>query len=432
MFRPRNFILFGSFILLLAAPGGLAAAAPDPAGASPGLALAKPDRWSAPKSPQRILVVPLAFSRKKADGTVVSIADQNLQSLDEIRQRYAIDLVDYFRQISPGKIEIEVTVTGWVMLPKSVDEYRMNFRIYHPDRLKTWLNQVALVRDGANAIDGAYDVSAYDALMMVPGCSSLEFGGSGYVFRHAKGFPVLWTRSGKRLPPVDVHAQTTPFPSLPHSLAHIMGGYRDGRVVVPDLFSFEARSTPGPYSYANQYVGGDRAMQYISPHAGPWDIMSQHGIKIHPWTSLFQGIAVQGMTSFTRLRLGLVQQSQICTVERGDTKEVLLNPLTRHDVKTSVIYLPLDNARYYLIENRQVEGIDKHLPTDGVLILKVDESVPDGHGPVRLIDAHPQAHFFSQAPFKVGEQYQNGEEKISVKVIGKEGADYRLEIRRGM
>ena len=430
MFRPRNFILFGSLVLLLTTHHGQPPVNPNQASASQSLEFPKPGGWSAPKSPQRILVVPLAFSRKKADGTVVSIADQNLQSLDEIRQRYAIDLVDYFRQISPGKIEIEVTVTGWVMLPKSVDDYRMNFRIYHPDRLKTWLNQVALVRDGANAIDGAYDVSAYDALMMVPGCSATEFGGSGYVFRHAKGFPMLWTRSGKRLPPVDVHAQTTPFPSLPHALAHIMGGYKDGRVVVPDLFSFEARSTPGPYSYANQYVGGDRAMQYYAPYVGPWDVMSQHGIKIHPWASLFQGIAVQGMTSFTRLRLGLVQQSQICAVERGDTKEVLLNPLTRHDAKTSVIYLPLDSSRYYLIENRQQEGLDKYLPSEGVLILKVDESVEDGRGPVLVVDAHPAARLFSQAPFRVREQYLNREDGVFIKVMGKEGADYRLEIDR--
>lgn len=430
--RPRHFIFFGSLVLLLAAAGCQPAVKPSPPGAAPGLTFAKPADWPLPKSPYRILVVPLAFSKKKADGAEIPMADQNLLSLDEIRQRYAKDMVEYFRQLSNGRIEVEVAVTEWVMLPKPVDEYRMNFRIYHADRMKTWLNQVALVRDGANAIDGTWDVSAYDALMMVPGCSAMEFGGSGYVFRHAKGFPVLWTRSGKRIPPTDVHAQTTPFPSLPHSLAHIMGGYRDGRVVVPDLFSFEARSTPGPYSYANQYVGGDRAMQYYAGYAGPWDVMSQHGIKIDPRASFFQGIAVQGMTSFTRMRLGLVPRERVLTVQPGETKKVRLGPLIRADAGISVIHLPLDASRYYLIENRQQEGLDKHLPSEGVLILKVDERVADGQGPVRVVDAHPQARFFSRAPFQAGEAHQNPEENISVKVLGKEGADYWVEVGRGM
>ena len=67
--------------------------------------------------------------------------------------------------------------------------------------------------------------------------------------------------------------------------------------------------------------------------------------------------------------------------------------------------------------------------TDG-LILKVDESIPDGHGPVKIMDAHPNVPLFEDAPFKVGEHYQDRKNGISIHILSKEIDSYWIEIHR--
>ena len=88
---------------------------------------------------------------------------------------------------------------------------------------------------------------------------------------------------------------------------------------------------------------------------------------------------------------------------------------------TLVVRLPIDERRYDLVENRQPEGVDRHLPSEGVLIMKVDETILDGRGPVRIVDAHPRVERFGAAPFKFGETFGDEEQGITVAVGRKEG-----------
>jgi hypothetical protein len=86
------------------------------------------------------------------------------------------------------------------------------------------------------------------------------------------------------------------------------------------LFDFRARSAPGPYGYANQWVGGNRGMQYTSPFVGAWDILSQHGIKTSSDPRRYVGVSPKGMTSFTKIHLGWIQPEQIRTVNKGEVQ----------------------------------------------------------------------------------------------------------------
>lgn len=382
------------------------------------LLLAPTQPWAPPKARPRVLVVPISFS------------GIHVKSLEEIDRRYARELVDYIREVSYGQVNLNVKVISWVNMRRPVDEYRVSFRIYHIDERRDWETKQTLVLDAMNAIDKDYDLSSYDIIMIVPGCGTRDLGNTGYVLRGDSGFPDLRTRSGQLIPPTDVHHQDCPFPSLPHSLAHILGGYKHGQVMVPDLFDFRERSTPGPYRYANQWVGGKMGMQYTSPHVGPWDIMSQHGIKKSHHPSPYEGVTAQGMTSFTKIRLGWIRPEQIRTVNKEEVGRVLLSPLWKGGENILVVRLPIGRNRYYLVENRQRKGMDECLPTEGVLILKVDESIPDGHGPVKIMDAHPNVPFFDDAPFRVGEHYQDRKNGISIHILSKEIDSYWIEIRR--
>ena len=135
--------------------------------------------------------------------------------------------------------------------------------------------------------------------------------------------------------------------SIVYALPRMVAGYFRQRSVVPILYDFDAQSTPSPFGYANQWIGGKSGMQYYSIHMGAWDMQSQHGIKTD------KGILSQGMTLFTKIRLGWIKPQQITTLEKGDTRAVQLSPLMIDKGGPLVILLPIDEERYYLIENRQ-------------------------------------------------------------------------------
>jgi len=165
-------------------------------------------------------------------------------------------------------------------------------------------------------------------------------------------------------------------------------------------------------------------MQYYSTHVGPWDILSQHGIRTG------EGLRPQGMTSFTKIRLGWIDEPRISTVGVGESVRVVLSPLVHGDGKTLVVRLPIDESRYYLVENRQQEGVDRDLPSEGILIMKVDERISEGQGPVRVVNAHPDVKHFGAAPFRSGETFRDEEHGITVAVLRKDGHDYAVSIRR--
>ena len=113
-----------------------------------------------------------------------------------------------------------------------------------------------------------------------------------------------------------------------------------------------------------------------------------------------------GICSFTKIRLGWISSKQIACVQRGDTAYTFLSPLAKKG-DTLVVKIPLEQGRYYLIENRQLIGYDQILPDSGILILKVDPHILAGFGPVRIKDANPDSPHFSHATFRIDRNNRN-------------------------
>ena len=386
---------------------GAAAGPPQQSTPVPSLSPTNAATFAAVKN---ILVVPLSFAGHDGD-------------LETIKTRYGELLPQYIRAVSYGRLELNVTITPWISMPHPISGYRLgSFRIremqYH------WLSQYRLAKDAADLLDARYDFHRFDGLMLVVGVDPKELGRCGYLFRSSTGFHRPRTPGGQTIPPTDVRTWNCPFPSIAYALPKMVAGYRDGRAVVPTLYDFDAQSSPGPFGYANQWVGGMGAMQYYSRYVGPWDIQSQHGIRTGA------EILPQGMTSFTRIRSGWIDELKIATLGAGEARRLCLPPLVNGEGKTLAVRLPLDEHRYYLIENRQQEGVDHHLPSEGILIMRVDETIAEGRGPVRVVDAHPEVPHFGAAPFKSGETFRDTEHGITVMVLGKDGDEYSLCIRR--
>lgn len=126
--------------------------------------------------------------------------------------------------------------------------------------------------------------------------------------------------------------------------------------------------------------------------------MSQHLIE--------RGQPCPGLSSFTKIRLGWITQDKALLVKTGETSHVFLSPLAQGGDKL-VVKIPITPTIYYLIENRQPIGYDRILPDSGILILKVNTSVPEGYGTVQVMNADTEVKNFWKATFKPGVKGRN-------------------------
>ena len=375
-----------------------------------------------PSASRAVPVPPLAISVKRL--LVAPLAIEGREGhLDTIRRHYCELLPAYIEALSYGQVRVEVALAPWIAMPRPLAEYRVrSFRIF--ELRKDSGPQRRLVTDAAYLLDERYDLSGFDGLMLAVGVDTSELGRAGYLFRSPTGFGRMRLPSGRFTPPTDVHTWNAPLPSIAYAVPKMIAGYRDSKPVAPTLYDYAAQSTPGPFAYGNRFVGGSSNMQYISVHAGPWDILSQHGIHTP------EGPVPQGMTSFTRLRLGWIPERAVATILPGERRELLLSPLHAGSGETLAVRLPIAVDRYILVEARRQQGVDRHLPAEGVLVLKVDESIPEGSGPVRVVDAHPEKPWFQAAPFRSGQTFRDAALGIAVSVLGEEGRAFRVVVDR--
>jgi hypothetical protein len=124
---------------------------------------------------------------------------------------------------------------------------------------------------------------------------------------------------------------------------------------------------------------------------GPWDIMSQHFVE--------KGKPPQGISSFTKIRLGWIRKQQVQFVKPGETSVALLSPLSKGG-DLLVVKIPVDGRSHYLIENRQPIGFDRMLPDSGILILEVHPNAIDGTGVVKVKNPI-SSRSFDQATYKL-------------------------------
>ena len=130
---------------------------------------------------------------------------------------------------------------------------------------------------------------------------------------------------------------------------------------------------------------------------GPWDIMSQHFVQ--------KGKPPQGISSFTKIRLGWIKKQQVQFVKPGETSFALLSPLSKGG-DLLVVKIFVDEYSHYLIENRQPIGFDRMLPDSGILILEVHPAYQDGTGVVRVKNPISSPNF-DHATYKLEESNRN-------------------------
>ena len=363
---------------------------------------------------QRVLVLVVSFP-----GTPPQ------RSLAQIKVRALDRVADYYAKASYGKVTIVGQVKGWYQLPRSLEDYKVspyNINV-DPARVRK------LVEDSFNAAEAEVNFGQYDHVIIVVGAETRPGSGYGMIAYCAnpgmlraglmrKGgarMEEIATRGGQRYERgIVVVAENALVGHIVHDLAHSMGGVVDGKRPIPDLYDTVLQGKVGPLT--------PETFHKFAIFMGPWDVMSQHFVKGQQ--------SMPGMSAFTRLRMGWIEERQLVEVLTGQSRAVTLAPLGSGR-GTLVVKIPGSSGTYYLLENRQTLPSDPVLPAQGLLVLQVDESRQDGDGIVRVEPANPQVAEFGAATYGLDPGQTPSlslQRDVAVEVLWREGNDLTLLI----
>jgi immune inhibitor A len=332
--------------------------------------------------------------------------------------RFSQQLNNYIKEMSYNKVSLEIDVTKrWYTMPNSVSKYRISSRNLEVDKSRV----KKLIDDALAAAEEEVDFSKYSFSAIFMGAKLTDYGMIGLC-----GYPGMlgWsaegslkTRRGQLLKGgVAIFSFQAHLGTLFHDIAHILGGVKGGKRMVPCLYDHDLQAKPGPMR--ETFIDSTINM-------GFWDPMSCHFYK--------RNLPPPGISSWTKMRLNWIDQSKIKVIKPGQTAEIILDPLEDRSSEILVVKIPISETTYYLIENRQPIGFDKNLPGFGVLIMYADDSIAEcrhGKAPVKLMDADSSVPHLEGAAFDIGKKdsFQDNKNRIRIQLKEKIGGAYKILI----
>ncbi|MDQ7788010.1 MAG: hypothetical protein RDU01_10410 [Thermodesulfovibrionales bacterium] len=363
----------------------------------------------------------IAFGETIEKGIIIIVEFSDVQhdiNRDFVQKRFAHDLNNYVQQMSYNKVSLDIDVTKkWYTLPNSINQYRISSRNLEVDKSRV----KKIIYDAINLADGDVDFSQYSFAAIVMGAKLKEYGMIGLC-----GYPgmlgwgtedILKTKSGQLVKGgVAIFSFQAHLGTLFHDIAHILGGVKGGKRMVPCLYDHDLQAKPGPMR--ETFVDATINM-------GFWDPMSCHYFR--------RELPPPGISTWTKIRLNWIQPSKIRVIKKGEKAEFILGPLEDGSSEILAAKIPISENTYYLIENRQPLGYDKNLPGSGVLIMYADDRIPEcrhGKAPVKLIDADSSIPHLEGAAFDIGKKtsFQDEINRVRIDLKEKIGNSYRILI----
>jgi hypothetical protein len=342
---------------------------------------------------------------------------------DFVERRFLSEPDRYIREMSYGKTCLVGTLTKKrYTLPGPVRQYFVPWQNLKVDKRKL----KRLVADTFARVERDYDVSKYDFIVFALTANAREWGNQGLnTYPGLLGWQderSLVTPSGRKIKGgIAIYALSADLSKVFHNVAHIIGGVRNGRRVLPDMYDQDSASASKLAAGAGVIKAHERSEQSM----GAWDPMSCGMCKQLP--------GAPGLTSWSKLRLGWLDAAKVRTVNPGETVDVTLGALEDASAATLAVRIPLGWRKYYLLENRQKIGYDRNLPASGVLIMYADDNIPEprhGRAPVRLVNADTSVANLDKAAFNVGKKstFSDPVNGLKVELLRKLGNAYQIHI----
>ncbi|RJR45269.1 MAG: hypothetical protein C4576_12280 [Desulfobacteraceae bacterium] len=366
--------------------------------------------------------VPGGEACEKKKGLVILVEFPDIPpriNLEFVRERFnKLDL--YVRAMSYGKVCMDLDITGWHRLPDSMKHYAISAANLNVDKGRV----SKLIQDAIDAADAKNDLSRYSFVVLFLGAQFKEYGMVGLC-----GYPgmlgwkhdmVLKTRSGQVVPGgVAIFTFQAHLGTLFHDIAHVWGGVRDGKRVLPCLYDHDIQA---------KHPTHERGFEAALINMGYWDPLSCHFRQ--------RSLPPPGLSSWTKLRLGWIAREKVRAVNPAEGAELLVGPLEDGKSETLVIKIPIDQSRYYLVENRQPIGtFDSILPSKGILIMAADDKVDEcrhGKSPVKLMNAEPAIPHLQGAAFDLPAKavFTDRKNGVELRLLERAGDSYRIRVGR--
>ncbi len=347
----------------------LALAASYPAHSSPAVESPQNLPLAAVNGPQATIVILTVFP-DKANSTSPSQISKVLASVNNYYSEDSYNTVSFQHTLTPR-------TSAWYQMPNKMGYYGAD----------TASSDNQLVQDALQAaVNAGTNLANYKFALIV-------HAGNDEAITHVtsdihsytiQGFPfrvglTTYTISSS------VVAETDPMGVYAHESGHLLG--------LPDLYDVTQQIDP-----ANNFVGY-------------WEIMALGEWNPNNGNPLISpGTYPSHHSVWSKIQLGFIPPSRIVTVDSGNSINVTVQNLEEPSsgiqaVKIPVAYDSQGRLTYYMIEMRAKLGVyDQYLPfpstypNAGLLIYRANETIPNGSGSVRLIDAHPGGDL-SDAPF---------------------------------
>jgi M6 family metalloprotease-like protein len=327
---------------------------------------------AAVNGPQRTIVITVQFPDKG-----------NTSSPGQILTMLS-NLNNYYNEDSYGAVSFQTSMTpaassSWYILPNAMTYYGAD----------TVSSDRQLVSDSLQAAyNVGVDLSSYkfaivvhsgnDEAMTHIASDIHSFTIPGYVFNPA---PLISYKIS-----TSVVAESDPTGVYCHEAGHLLG--------LPDLYDLTGQIDP-----SNNFLGYWEIMAL-----GEWNPNNGNPLQPRP------GTYPSHHSIWSKIQLGFVPSSRVVAVQPGQSANITLQNLESPTIGNQSVKIPIaanqdGSLTYYLLEMRANIGTyDQYLPFPsdypgaGILIYKVNESIPAGHGSIRLVDAHPGGDL-NDAPF---------------------------------
>jgi len=322
--------------------------------------------------PQRTLVILVQFS-DKSNGTSPSRIQALLGGLNSYYDEDSFGRVSFLADLAPS-------AGSWFSLPKPMTYYGADSSTSDNDLIHDSLQ--ATYNSGVVLSNYKFSIIVHagnDEAMPPHDANDIHsFTIPDYTFRPNLLTAITISSS--------VVSESDPVGVWSHESGHLLG--------LPDLYDLTQRIDP-----TNNFLGYWDLMAL-----GEWNPNNGNPLQPPPGTFPAQH------SVWSKIQLGFIYGSNIANVTAGQSANITLNNLETSTSNVQAVKIPLafnsdGTSTYYLLEMRAKLGTyDQYLPfasgypSAGLLVYKVNESIPNGMGRVRLVDAHPGGDL-NDAPF---------------------------------
>lgn len=312
------------------------------------------------------------------------------------------EMARYYEEVSCGRMQIVGRSVGWYALAHTMKYYGADT---DPSRPGSDARAAELIRDAIDAVQDPFYLSNLTRIIIVHAGIGQEdsVAQTDLIWSEAYLSSLsIQTRSGSV---VTAAAIVPEMESKGHSALGVYAHEFGHLLSLPDLYDINGNSTiPDPF-------------------IGRWSLMGT-GL----WLGNPRGSSPSELEAWSRIKLGWLTPDKV--EPAPGNLSLQLEALQPIETSTGfrAIEIPTSTNVYYLVEVRKKISFDSYLPSEGILITRIDETRESGYGIVQVIDANPSTKTLNDSTYEAGELFRDLERRVFIDVVSNNSETFHILI----